>query len=69
MMARKVDDGTSVLEVEAKITVKVVDRHLLIKPLAAKVDQKSSTDAQANAIDRYRYSRSANAQDCRQLRY
>ena len=31
-MARKVDDGTSVVEVEAKITVKVVDRHLLIKP-------------------------------------
>ena len=32
MMARKVDDGTSVVEVEVKMTVKVVDRHLLIKP-------------------------------------
>ena len=33
MMARKVDEGTSVVEVEVKMTVKVVDRHfILIKP-------------------------------------
>ena len=38
MMARKVDDGTSVVEVEVKMTAKVVDRHLLIKP------QKWSTE-------------------------
>ena len=31
-ISRKVDDGTSVVEVEVKTHVKVVDRHLLIKP-------------------------------------